>query len=246
MPFGGVDCVASGMVAEVLNSRSIEHMADSFSAFQIARAYGRSRWLRGYVAGKVGTDPVFKTAWKFISMRRQPVLDIGCGLGLLGISMRGAGLTERYRGFDTSAWKVNLGKEAMRHFGFEELGFEVRDALSVQIPEGATVCMFDVLHYLSPPDQKLMLEHLAKAAEAGSLILLRTTFKDAGWRYLVTLLEEWWTRVSGWISGGEANFPRRRELVSFFKNRGLGIGVTPLWGKTPFGGELVVIEKIEA
>jgi hypothetical protein len=35
-------------------------------------------------------------------------------------------------------------------------------------------------------------------------------------------------------------------LVSFFKNRGLGIGVTPLWGKTPFGGELVVIEKIEA
>jgi hypothetical protein len=88
-----------------------------------------------------------------------------------------------------------------------------------------------------------MLERLAKAAESGSLILLRTTFKDAGWRYLVTLLEEWWTRVSGWISGDEVNFPHRRELVSFFKNRGLGIGVTPLWGKTPFGGELVVIEK---
>jgi hypothetical protein len=105
--------------------------------------------------------------------------------------------------------------------------------------------MFDVLHYLSSSEQKLMLERLAKAAEAGSLILLRTTFKDAGWRYLVTLAEEWWTRVSGWISGGEVNFPNRRALVSFFKNRGLGIGVTPLWGKTPFGGELVVIEKIE-
>ena len=220
-------------------------MADSFSAAQISRAYGRSRWLRGYVMGKMSSDPVFKTAWKFISIRRQPVLDIGCGLGLLGISMRGAGLTERYRGFDTSAWKVNLAKEAMRYFAFEEVGFEVRDALSVQIPEGATVCMFDVLHYLSSSEQKLMLERLAKAAEAGSLILLRTTFKDAGWRYLVTLAEEWWTRVSGWISGGEVNFPRRRELVSFFKERGLGIGVTPLWGKTPFGGELVVIEKIE-
>jgi len=125
-------------------------MADFFSPSQISRAYGRSRWLRGYVIGKMNSDPVFKTAWKFISIRRQPVWDIGCGLGLLGISMRGAGLTERYRGFDTSAWKVNKGKEAMRHFGFEEVGFEVRDALSVEIPEGATVCMFDVLHYLTP------------------------------------------------------------------------------------------------
>ena len=220
-------------------------MPDSFSAYQIARAYGRSKWLRGYVAGKVGSDPVFKTSWKFISIRRQPVWDIGCGLGLLGISMRGAGLTERYRGFDTSAWKVNLGKEAMRYFGFDELGFEVRDALSVEIPTGTTVCMFDVLHYLSPVDQKLMLERLAKAAESGSLILLRTTFKDSGWRYLATLVEEWWTRATGWINGGDVNFPRRQELVSFFKERGLGIGVTPLWGKTPFGGELVVIEKIE-
>jgi hypothetical protein len=158
--------------------------------------------------------------------------------------MRGAGLTERYRGFDITVWKVNRGKEAMRHFGFEEVGFEVRDALSVEIPQGATVCMFDVLHYLSSKDQKLMLEKLAVAAEAGSLVLLRTTFKDAGWRYSVTLIEEFWTRLSGWISGGEVNFPRRRDLVSFFKNRGLGIGVSPLWGKTPFGGELVVIEKL--
>jgi hypothetical protein len=89
----------------------------------------------------------------------------------------------------------------MRYFGFEDIGFEVRDALSVEIPVGATVCMFDMLHYLSSSEQEMMFEKLAQAAEAGSLILLRTTFRDAGWRYFLTLLEEWWTRVSGWISG---------------------------------------------
>jgi 2-polyprenyl-3-methyl-5-hydroxy-6-metoxy-1,4-benzoquinol methylase len=220
-------------------------MPDAFSAFQIARAYGSSRFLRSYIATKMTTDPVYKISWKFISMRQKPVWDIGCGFGLLGISMRGAGLTERYRGFDTRAWKVNKGMDAMRHFGFEDIGFEVRETLSAKIPEGATVCMFDVLHSLPPPEQNAMLERLASAAESGSLILLRTTFKDSGGRYLMTYLAEFYARLIRWTRAGDLNFPSKRDLVSFFKRRGLGIAVTPIPGKTPFLGELVVIEKIE-
>ncbi len=219
-------------------------MPDAFSAFQIARAYGSSRFLRRYIAAKMITDPVYKISWKFISMRQKPVWDIGCGFGLLGISMRGAGLTERYRGFDTRAWKVNKGMDAMRHFGFEDIGFEVRETLSVKIPEGVTVCMFDVLHSLPPPEQNAMLERLANAAEAGSLILLRTTFKDAGGRYLMTYLAEFFARLTSWTRAGALNFPSKRDLVSFFKRRGLGIAATPILGKSPFLGELIVIEKI--
>jgi len=218
-------------------------MTDSFSAYQIGRAYGRSRWLRGYIAGKLSFDPVFKAAWKFIILRRQTVVDIGCGLGLLGISMRAAGLTERYLGSDVSAWKINKAKEAMRYFGFESVGFEVRDALEVAIPQGATVCMFDVLHYLPPAQQKKMLERLADAAAEGSLLFLRTTFKESGWRYWITLLEEWWTRATGWIRGGAVNFPSRSELVGIFESRGLTVSVSPLWGKTPFGSEMVLVER---
>jgi 2-polyprenyl-3-methyl-5-hydroxy-6-metoxy-1,4-benzoquinol methylase len=220
-------------------------MPDAFSAFQISRAYGRSKLLRAYIAAKMITDPVYKISWKFISMRQKPVWDIGCGFGLLGISMRGAGLTERYRGFDTRAWKVNKGMDAMRHFGFEDIGFEVRETLSAKIPEGATVCMFDVLHSLPPPEQNAMLERLASAAESGSLILLRTTFKDSGGRYLMTYLAEFYARLIRWTRAGDLNFPSKRDLVSFFKRRGLGIAVTPIPGKTPFLGELIVIEKIE-
>jgi 2-polyprenyl-3-methyl-5-hydroxy-6-metoxy-1,4-benzoquinol methylase len=220
-------------------------MPDAFSAFQIARAYGSSRFLRSYIATKMITDPVYKISWKFISMRQKPVWDIGCGFGLLGISMRGAGLTERYRGFDTRAWKVNKGMDATRHFGFEDIGFEVRETLSAKIPEGATVCMFDVLHSLPPPEQNAMLERLASAAESGSLILLRTTFKDSGGRYLMTYLAEFYARLTRWTRAGDLNFPSKRDLVSFFKRRGLGIAVTPIPGKTPFLGELIVIEKIE-
>ena len=211
------------------------------SVRDIARAYGRSRWLRGYVRGKIAWDPVFPLARREIVQRNQPVIDIGCGLGLLGISLRAAGITLRYRGSDISAWKVNLGKEAVRYYAFEDAGFEVCDALSTPIPEGATICMFDVLHYLKPEDQQRMLARLAEAAEQGSLVLIRSALRGTGWRYAATLLEEWWTRATGWIRGGEINFPTREEVVGVFEERGLATEVFPLWGRTPFASHLVKI-----
>lgn len=207
----------------------------------IARAYGRSHWLRGYVSGKIAWDPIFPLARREIALKNQPVVDIGCGLGLLGISLRAAGITLRYRGSDISAWKINMGKEAVRYYGFENAGFEVCDALSTQIPEGSTVCIFDVLHYLEPQDQQRMLARLAEAAEQGSLVLIRTALRGTGWRYAATLLEEWWTRATGWIRGGEINFPTREEVVGIFKDRGLQTEVFPLWGRTPFASYLVKI-----
>ncbi|NBR48784.1 class I SAM-dependent methyltransferase [bacterium] len=220
-------------------------MATSFSNKQLAQAYTRSKWLQGYIAGKLAWDPVFKTAWKIIINRGKPVLDIGCGLGLLGISMRAAGIPFPYRGADPSIWKINKALETMRYYGFEEVAFEVNDALNTPIPPGATVFLVDVLHYLKPAEQRKMLERLADAADAGSLVLIRTAFKGVGLRYALTLLQEFWTRISGWIRGGAINFPVRRELLGYFKNRGLKVMVTPLWGNTPFASELIVIEPVE-
>jgi hypothetical protein len=207
----------------------------------ISRAYGSSRWLRGYVRGKIQWDPVYPLARREIIKRYQPVIDIGCGIGLLGISMRAAGISLRYRGTDISAWKINLGKEAVRYYGFENAGFEVCDALSTTITPGATVCMIDVLHYLDVEEQQRMLHRLAEAAEEGSLVLIRTALRGTGWRYAVTLIEEWWTRATGWIRGGQINFPTREEILGVFEDRGLNAEVSPLWGKTPFASYLVKV-----
>ena len=208
----------------------------------ISKAYGRSRWLRGYVRGKVGWDPVFPLARREIVLRQQPVIDIGCGIGLLGISMRAAGIPLRYRGTDIAPWKVNKAKEAVRYYGFEEVGFDVLDALATRIPPGATVCLFDVLHYLDPDAQQAMLGRLADAADAGSLVLMRTGLRGAGWRFFLTLLVEGWSRATGWIRGGAINFPSRGDITGFFADRGLEASVVPLWGHTPFASHLVRVE----
>jgi len=208
----------------------------------ISRAYGTSRWLRGYVRGKIGWDPVFPLARREIVNRQQPVVDIGCGLGLLGISRRAAGITVRYRGTDLSAWKINMAKEAVRYYGFDDAGFDVCDALNTPIPPGATVCLIDVLHYLDSRDQQTLLLHLAEAAEAGSLVLIRTGLRGTGWRYAATLIEEYWTRATGWIRGGKINFPTRGALLRVFEERGLQAEISPLWGRTPFASHLLKVE----
>lgn len=211
----------------------------------ISKAYGRSRWLRGYVRGKLLWDPVFPLARREIALRDRPVVDIGCGLGLLGLSMRAAGIALRYRGSDIVPWKINTAREAVRYFGFEEAGFDVCDALNTPIPEGATVCLFDVLHYLDTRDQQRMLDRLADAAATGSLVLIRTALRGTGWRYAATLAEEWWTRATGWIRGGQINFPARGEILAAFDRRGLRCEISPLWGSTPFASHLARVEPMK-
>jgi hypothetical protein len=219
-------------------------MPSDHSLPDIAKAYGNSRWLRGYVRGKIGLDPVFPLARREIVKRQQPVVDIGCGIGLLGISMRASGIPLRYRGTDIVPWKINKAKDAVRYYGFEEVGFDVVDALGTQIPPRATVCMIDVLHYLDPAGQRTMLGRLADAAGAGSLVLIRTGLRGTGWRFFFTWLVEMWTRATGWIRGGAVNFPAKKDIEEFFATRGLKTEITPLWGRTPFASYLVKVEPV--
>lgn len=215
-------------------------MRSGLSTKQVAKAYGRSPWLRGYVRGKLIADPVFRATRRPIIIRGRQVVDIGCGLGILGISLRASGIPLRYWGADPNARKINLAKQAMRYFGFEDMGFAVTDALSTEIPPGATVCVFDVIHYLPPASQEVMLSRLADAVESGSLVLLRSALKEFGPRYALTLAEEWWTRLTGWIRGGAINFPTRRKLLAPFEDRGIPVRLVPMWGFTPFGSRLLV------
>lgn len=216
-------------------------MDNAFSRKQVARSYGASRWVRGYVSGKLALDPVFQVARRMIARRNRPVIDLGCGLGILGICLRTSGITLKYKGTDPEPWKINSAKQAMRYFGFEEVGYEVMDAFQTDIPAGATVCLFDVLHYLDDTAQAQMIARLADAARSGSLILIRTALRGSGWRYWMTLLEEKWTRLSGWIRGGEINFPSREGIIDSFTRHSLNPQIIPLWGKTPFASHLIVI-----
>lgn len=204
------------------------------AAAQIAAAFGPSRWLQGYVKGKLSSDPVFAAALEALAGDGGEIVDLGCGLGLTGLWLRRHGVVRPYVGCDLAAWKIEAGRRAARRLQARGWRLEVADMTEFPFHTPAAVCAFDVLHYLGPEKQRALVDRLAAAAGGGAVVMLRTGVRGCGWRSAVTLVEEWWTRASGWIRGGSVNFPRLEDLVRQFEGAGCAVAARPCWGRTPF------------
>ncbi len=210
-------------------------------AATIARAYQGGPWLRGYIKGKLRGDPVFDTATAAVKRHALPVVDLGCGLGLFGLWLRAHGLDCPYRGCDLGGWKITAGQRAAAHLGCRDLVLEEADMCSFPLQGPSVVCTFDVIHYLPAPEQHSFTARLAGAARHGSVVLLRSGVRGCGWRTGATLLEEGWTRATGWIRGGRVNFPHLGGLVKYFEQEGCFVKSQPLWGRTPFSSHWLEI-----
>jgi hypothetical protein len=203
-------------------------------AESIARACGGGRWLRGYVKGKLRSDPVFGEALSAVQRHSLPIIDLGCGLGLLGLWLRAHGVQLPYRGCDLGGWKIAAGNEAAERLGFRDFAIQKADMRRFPLPAPSVICAFDVIHYLPASTQLSLLQRLAGAARDGSVVLLRTGVRGCGWRTGATVLEECWTRSTGWIRAGRVNFPRSEHVRKLFETEGCCVRSRPLWGRTPF------------
>ncbi len=199
----------------------------------ISEAVGGGRWLRGYIQGKLLGDPVFEEALGAIQGVEGPLVDMGCGLGLFGFWINAHGQWIDYRGCDLGGWKIAAGNRAAKVLGCS-MTLSEGNLLDLPLEDARIICAFDILHYLSIDQQEVLLRRLAAKARAGTLVLIRNGVRDCGWRSSMTLLEEWWTRATGWIRGGNINFPRLGHLIEVFEGEGCFVEAKPLWGKTPF------------
>lgn len=212
------------------------------NATRIAGAFQGGRWLKGYIRGKLLRDPVFETALESVRGSECRVVDLGAGLGLLGLWLRIHGETMPYSGCDLGSWKIREGNRVAEVFGFRDFCLHEGDLTTFPLEsDTGIICAFDILHYLPPDIQEALLRRLAAAARLGTLILIRNGVSGCGWRSATTLFEEWWTRVSGWINGGTINFPTLAGLVSVFESEGCSVQTKPLWGKTPFSSYWITV-----
>jgi SAM-dependent methyltransferase len=203
-------------------------------AERIASVFPSNRWLKGYIKGKLNTDPVFNKALATLKDRRGHIIDLGCGLGLFALWLHEHGCLMPVLGCDLGHWKLEAGMRAADRLGFKQIKLVYQDLTEIPLASASVICAFDVLHYLPQARQSILVKSLAMAARNGSLVLIRTGVRGLGWRSALTMLEEIWTRATGWIRGGEVNFPDLPTLVAAFEREGCSVKSEPLWGKTPF------------
>jgi 2-polyprenyl-3-methyl-5-hydroxy-6-metoxy-1,4-benzoquinol methylase len=193
--------------------------------------------LRLYGRIKLASDPVYKAAHQALSGSALPLLDIGCGAGLLSFFLRSRGYSGPIHGIDKDAMKVGAASLlAKRRAG---LSFEVGDVRKLP-PFSGNVALLDVLHYLDPTEQATLIDAIIDRVAPGGTVVIRECLRDESWRFGLTRLEEKFARRVGWLRFDQLHFPSAGEIMAPFHQRGFSSRLTPLWGHTPFNNYFLV------
>ena len=199
-----------------------------------------SRFLRNYVRTKVATDPVYAAALRHLSGHAHPIVDVGCGIGLLSFYLREHAFERPIIGIDHDAAKVAAANAIAP--SYHGLQFKVADART-DLPPGHSVVMLDLLHYFTTAAQQQLLDHAASVIPPGGLLLIRDAIRDDSWRYRMTWLQESFSRSVRWLKAERLSFPSREMIVDTMTRHGFESEVVPMWGRTPFNNYLFVFRR---
>ena len=212
---------------------------DRRSRQRIARLYD-NHLQRGYVRGKLAGDPVYAATAALVAGTTLPLLDIGCGIGLLGLYLHVLGHAQPYLGVDHDARKVAAGQQAVQRAGLDAL-MSLRHADVAELPPmQGHVALLDVLHYLPAARQPILLQEAARHLAPDGCLIIRNVLREPNWRFHATRVEEFFLRTSGWIPGGAQHYPSADELRAPLQDAGLHVRIEPLRGRTPFNSYLIV------
>ncbi len=183
---------------------------------------------------------MFEAALPLFAGSTRPLLDIGCGLGLLGQYLRENGARATYFGVDPDRAKIEEARAAAT--SAHDVDFADVDACSLP-PFSGDVALIDVLHYLPEDLQRDALANAAARVAPGGMLVIRNVLRDESWRFRITVAEERFLGALGWMRFATGHFPRREEIETPLAKLGFDVRVEPLWGRTPFNSYLIVARR---
>ena len=192
-----------------------------------------------YAIGKIALDPAYPVVASILRGSQHPLLDLGCGMGLLAAYLRATGHRAPILGLDVDQRKIDVAQQVLA--GASEK-FRARDAMNFPEHSGDLV-MLDVLHYFNDKDQQRLLKKIAASIAPRGIALIRLALNESNWRFAATKFEEWFVHFSRWIPTCGWNFPMRAEVLKPFDQEGLDCDVRPMWGLTPFNSHLFTIRR---
>ena len=204
----------------------------------------RARWLRHYVSSKLRSDPVFGAVFELLKGSREPILDVGCGVGLLAFYLRERGSHSAVVGLDVDRRKLRRAVELSRTY--RDVEFMEHDARNALPPFRGNVAVLDVVHYLAPADQRTLLRELAVRVAPGGLLLLRDAPREPGARFWMTYAGEVFAQMISWNIGAPLHFPTRDSINQAFNADEFTREERPAWGGTPFNNRLFVFRRRSA
>ena len=216
------------------------HLDRSMRASVTARFTGFNQ--RQYVRGKLASDPVYTAVARLLEASQPfPLLDVGCGMGLLGHYLHGCGVLRGYIGIDHDERKIAAARRAAMAIGDV---LDLRRADVADLPDfRGHVGLLNVLHYLPAIRQPALLTQLAEHVAPGAQLMIRNVLRAKHWRFHATVLEEHVLHATGWMRVGADHYPTAQEVITPLQRAGLVTSIEPMWGRTPFNSYLIVARR---
>jgi uncharacterized protein (DUF2062 family) len=206
------------------------------------------------VRGKLRHDPVYFALLRDGALpRRGRLLDLGCGRGIALASLVAASdqleqsaYPEGWQappslqllGVEADPCRAAAARAALRG----RAAIETADLLGTPLPQVDAVLLIDVLHYLPPAEQQLLLSRIAGVLPAGGRLLVREADAGAGWRFLAVRASErlaalWRLDWRRWRQG--FHYRPQAEWLDLLASRGLCAEARPMGMGTPYANVLI-------
>ena len=185
---------------------------------------------------------MFAVVYEILRDSTLPLLDVGCGVGLLAFYLRERGLDHPITGIDVDARKIQralaAGNSSAGALRFMEAN--VSDALP---SFSGNIAVLDLLHYLSPEHQQRLLEQLAARVSAGGTLLLRDCPRDGTPRFWATYVGEIFAQTISWNWKTALHFPTADSIAAAFRGDDFTLEIQQAWGGTPFNNQLFIFRR---
>ncbi|TAH40502.1 MAG: class I SAM-dependent methyltransferase [Rhodocyclaceae bacterium] len=216
-----------------------------FQPVQIARHYLPHRTHYYYARSKFATDPLYRVVAEALTDTHRPLLDVGCGIGLLAHVLRGNGFSAAYSGVDIDSGKIRSATAAASRAGLKSTQFSEVD-LSREFPQHrGSVALLDIVQFLEPSAQDALLESALACLDPGAVLIMRSGLARPGWRLRFTRFVDWLARMARWMNVGPKAYPVREELEQRFARHGVQARFESLSGRLPFENWLIIARRSE-
>ncbi len=202
----------------------------------------RQVWDRQYVAAKLRSDPLYQAVLDELRDSPLPLLDLGCGLGVLAFYLREHGLEVPVHSLDYDRRKIAEAERLAAERGIRGLSFAFHDARQGLPDHSGNVTILDILQFFTPEEIHALLTLAAERVAPGGKLVIRSGLRDDSWRFKATVAGDILAKATLWMKAAPIHYPTAGDFRSALEPHG-GVRVSPLWGGTPFNNHLIVLEK---
>ena len=229
-------------------SRSPARPFDRVTATRIARAFLPSfplgnRWDYYYTLAKLRSDPLYPGVLQALRGSAAPLLDLGCGLGLLAHALRLDGQKMDYRGVDNDTAKIARAQTVADRNGLADTRFDVVDLAQGPPAHRGSVAILDVLQYLGREDQQRLIANTIAMLVPGARLVVRTALGDDSPRGRTSRVTDRMANLIGWMQSRPRCYPDAAAMRAQLHDAGLRTTFEPLYGNTPFNNWLIVATR---